>query len=1017
MSPAHPALPPRPRRRTVMAGGALTAAAAALPAAPARAAEPVVLRTRGLRVTVDPDFPRVVRYTHTPTGGVLYGQDVPAASLLVDGVEVVPDRVTHTLRGVRAIAYVLEFASGGRIDAEIEAEDATVTFRITGITETPGFRVGTLELPGLALLSVRSDQPGATVRTAIVQLDRAKEGDTAFAVTADTAAGGARSGCAYAVLHTADVGAGLESNSVTDQVSAVPGSAWENGRLWRRTERRDGYVTCSLTPGQWTYRAAGAKDTDTEPLPYARVVLTGDRNGDGIVDWQGAAVALRALLPRPVGAESQHLRVVPHIPYLNSSAAENPFLCTLDNVKRIALATDGLRQFTLLKGYQGEGHDCAHPDYAGHYNERAGGLDDLNTLLGEGRRWDSHFAVHVNATESYPEAHAFSEELVDKTFLGWDGKDQSYRIRARRDLTSGDIAARFRRLREETDDGLDSLYVDVFRESGWTSDRLQRELRAQGWTVTTEWGHGLERSAVWSHWATDVTYGADTSRGINSTLARFLMNHYKDVFSDRAPLLGVPRLYDVEGWQGRVDWNVFLKGVWENNPPAKYLQAYPISRWDERRIVFEDGTEAAYDASGTRVVTTDGRVVLRGGAYLLPWEPRRAGHPDRLYHYSVDGGSSTWRLPRGWAGVRRVAVHRLTDQGREFAGWAAVEDESVTLTAEPGTAYTVYRGRRSAPRDPRWGQGTGLRDPYFNSGGLRHWSVSGACEVRRSGIGQYEAFLGTDGAAAGIRQRVTGLRAGTAYTASVQVEIGATAGERRAVTVTVTEPDGTAHHNRLDVSTLVNSQESDVKAGTRFHRVPVYFTAPAGPVELAVSVAAGDARVRVAHARVAKGTRPVKAGALVHEDFENVPHGLGPFVGCNIRTHLSELNAPYTQRGWNGKQIDDVLSGRWSLKCRATSKSVQYRSIPCTVPFRPGRRYRVAFDYQSETTATWLTGVDEPATRLLREDALPRTSSTTRFSYEFTAPDSGDAWVGMRSETSNSTEIVIDQFTVTDLDA
>ncbi|WP_374215114.1 hypothetical protein [Streptomyces longispororuber] len=56
------------------------------------------------------------------------------------------------------------------------------------------------------------------------------------------------------------------------------------------------------------------------------------------------------------------------------------------------------------------------------------------------------------------------------------------------------------------------------------------------------------------------------------------------------------------------------------------------------------------------------------------------------------------------------------------------------------------------------------------------------------------------------------------------------------------------------------------------------------------------------------------------------------------RTHRSELNTPYIQRGWNGKQIDDVLSGRWSLKCRATSKSVQYRSIPCTVPFRPGRR-------------------------------------------------------------------------------
>ncbi len=41
-------------------------------------------------------------------------------------------------------------------------------------------------------------------------------------------------------------------------------------------------------------------------------------------------------------------------------------------------------------------------------------MKDLNTLLEEGGKWGADFGVHVNATESYPEAKAFSEQLVDK---------------------------------------------------------------------------------------------------------------------------------------------------------------------------------------------------------------------------------------------------------------------------------------------------------------------------------------------------------------------------------------------------------------------------------------------------------------------------------------------------------------------------------------------------------------------------------------------------------------------------
>ncbi len=472
------------------------------------------------------------------------------------------------------------------------------------------------------------------------------------------------------------------------------------------------------------------------------VVVTGDRNGDGTVDWQDAALAMRDIMVEPPGADEQHLRVVPHIAFNFASQATNPFLTTLDNVKRVHLATDGLRQFTLLKGYQSEGHDSAHPDYGGNHNTRAGGLADLNTLLRVGKRWNSDFAVHVNTTESYPVAHAFSESLVDPRNPQWDWLDQSYRIDPRRDLVSGDLVRRFRQLREETDPALNTLYIDVFRESGWNSDRLQRELRAQGWQITTEWGHGLERSALWAHWAAETDYGPDTSRGINSRLIRFLRHHQKDVFADKWPLLGTAKLGTFEGWQGKTDWEAFYRLLWTENLPAKYLQAFPIQTWHEHRITFAGPTRTAVsDADGTRTITTDGRVVCTGGTYLLPWEPRRATAPAKLYHYNPRGGRTTWVLPRGWSRLRTVVLHRLTDRGRADAVELPVRRGRVSIEAAPGQPYVLTR-RRERPRDPRWGEGTPVRDPHFNSGTLDAWQVSGPARAVRSPLGDWELVVG-----------------------------------------------------------------------------------------------------------------------------------------------------------------------------------------------------------------------------------------------------------------------------------
>ncbi|GAA2288308.1 hypothetical protein GCM10010431_01340 [Streptomyces kunmingensis] len=1037
LPPADPSTEPKgPSRRTVVAAAGAAAGTTmtlGLTGAATAANTPgtAVLRSPDLEVRVATGFPAVVSYTDRATGAVLHAQPDPVTTVLVDGVAHTP-KVTATT-GTGHADYRLTLTGPGAtttdlpstIDVRITVEGDRVHWRVTRIRDTAALRVGTLRIPGLALLSVRSDQPGAALLAAKVQLDKAKSGDTLVRPKADSPAE-TPSGCAYAVVAHDTLGGAVETNTVYDKPDSA--SSWENGRLWRETVRAaDGRTEARLVPGQWTHRAATAPVDATEPLPYATVIITGDRNGDGVVDWQDAAIAFRDIAVTPRGADEQHLRVVPHIPFNFASQATNPFLATLDEVKRIHLATDGLRQYTLLKGYQSEGHDSAHPDYAGNYNTRAGGLDDLNTLVREGSKWNSDFGVHVNATESYPVANAFSETLVDKTNKQWDWLDQSYRIDQRRDLVSGDIIKRFADLRRDAHPALNTLYIDVFRESGWTSDRLQRTFRDQGWNVTSEWGHGFERSSLWSHWATETDYGPDTSRGINSRLIRFVRHHQKDVFADKWPtLLGVARMGNYEGWTGKTDWTTFYRLIWTHSLPAKYLQAQPITTWDEHEITFSGATRTSVsDATGTRRITTDGRLVYDDGAYLLPWEPRKATDPAKLYHYNPAGGTSSWRLPRAWAGLSRVALYRLTDQGRVFVTHVPVSSGQVTLEADADQPYVLYRRRTDLDRDPGWGQGTALRDPGFHSGSLRSWQVAGPASVERSDLGDHELVI-APGAAATVAQRLTRLAPGT-YAASVQVEVGATAGQRRKASLEVRTADGVTATNWTDTSTAVNYVAADRKHGTRFQRMFTYFTVPegGGPTTLTLRAAAGPARVRFDNVRIVRATRPaLPQGVLAAEDFEHVPQGWGPFVkgdaggSTDPRTHIAQRHAPFTQRGWNGKTIDDVIDGTQSLKSRGENTGLVHRTVPHTVRFVPGKRYRVRLRYECELAGqyAWITGVDDPAPRELGRQDLPVAVAPTLLEYEFAAPVRGDVWVGLRKVGDDGTaEFTLDAFEVTEV--
>ncbi|MGX6743924.1 endo-alpha-N-acetylgalactosaminidase family protein [Streptomyces xantholiticus] len=972
-------------------------------------AGPVISSGR-LSVAVADDFPRVLSYTDRASGASLLGSTAPVTEVTLNGkpYEVRTDAAPRFEGSAARYTLVFPELPGVAMDAVLSVSGRAVTFKITAVRDTEAFRVGTIDIPGHDLVSVGSTEQGAATAFTRLDPDSTRTADVFADVTAATPADAAPVGASYAIVNTGSLAAAVESNSSYDRPSGPTGG--DDARFWHQARKKaDGSTRVGVRSGQWTYRGDGAPQPESGGnLPWAKVVVTPDANGDRTVDWQDGAIAFRTIGVTAPGSKDTPDRVITHIPFNFASQATHPFLRTLDDVKRISLATDGLGQLAVLKGYGAEGHDSAHPDYGGNYNKRAGGLTDLNKLLEDGEKWGATFGVHVNATESYPEANAFDEKLVDKTKPGWNWLNQSYYIDQRRDINSGDLARRFRQLRDETHRSLNFLYIDVYYTHGWIADKTIQAVRNQGWHVGTEWADKFERASLWSHWANDLDYGGKTNKGLNSQIIRFIRNGEKDIWNNH-PVLGQTALEDFEGWTGETDWNAFYDNIWQRDLPAKYLQHERISRWNGNDIRFTGGLRGTVE-DGRRTFYDHDRKVLDGDRYLLPWDGGK-----KLYHYNQAGGTSSWAVD----GNATYTVYKLTDNGRVKTGTVRPKDGRITLSAPAGQPYVLYPQHAPEQRDARWGEGGPVADPGFNDAGLDDWTTAGSVGRDTDDQGRNSAALGGPGAAS-LTQQLGGLQAGERYTASAWIEVEP--GKSRRTTLSIGGESVT-----LERSTARNQVAASDWHSTYLQRAKVSFTAPDGTATLRIDAAAdSDARVRIDDVRVVAGAPATEPGALVHEDFEAVDQGWGPFLkgdaggATDPRTHVSRLHAPYTRAGWNGKLIDDVIGGKESLKAHDENTGLVYRTAPWTVPMKDGHSYRVQYDYQSSHAGAyaWVTGYDRATGGSVETRRTPvgQQRTTGHFAETVTA-GCGDTWTGLRkrADAPDGADFVMDGFTVTDL--
>ena len=1052
------------------------------------------IQSKVLKAVIDQAFPRVKEYTLN--GHTLPGQVQQFNQVFINNHRITPE-VTYKKINETTAEYEMKLRDEANLinadmTVRLQVVDNQLHFDVTKIVNhnqvTPGQKIdderkllSTISFLGNALVSVSSEQAGAKFDGATMSNNTHVSGDDHIEVTnpmKDLA-----KGYMYGFVSTDKLAAGVWSNS---QNSYGGGSNdWTRLTAYKETVGNANYVGIHSSEWQWEKAYKGIVFPEyTKELPSAKVVITEDANADKKVDWQDGAIAYRSIMNNPQGWEKVKDITAYRIAMNFGSQAQNPFLMTLDGIKKINLHTDGLGQGVLLKGYGSEGHDSGHLNYA-DIGKRIGGVEDFKALIEKAKKYGAHLGIHVNASETYPESKYFNEKILRKNpdgsySYGWNWLDQGINIDAAYDLAHGRLA-RWEELKNKLGEGLDFIYVDVWGngQSGdngaWATHVLAKEINKQGWRFAIEWGHGGEYDSTFQHWAADLTYGGYTNKGINSAITRFIRNHQKDSWvgdyrsyggAANYPLLGGYSMKDFEGWQGRSDYNGYVTNLFAHDVMTKYFQHFTVSKWEngtpvtmsdngstykwtpEMRVELVDAdnnkvvvTRKSNDVNSPqyreRTVTLNGRVIQDGSAYLTPWNWDANGKKlptdkEKMYYFNTQSGATTWTLPSDWANSK-VYLYKLTDQGKTEEKELTVTDGKITLDLLANQPYVLYRSKQTNP-EMSWSEGMHIYDQGFNSGTLKHWTISGDASkaeiVKSQGANEMLRIQGNKSTVS-LTQKLTGLKPNTKYAVYVGVDNRSNA--KASITVNTGEKEVTSYTNKSLALNYVKAyahntrrDNATVDDTSYFQNMYAFFTtgSDVSNVTLTLSREAGDEATYFDEIRTFEnnssmyGDNHDTAKGTFKQDFENVAQGIFPFVIGGIegvednRTHLSEKHDPYTQRDWNGKKVDDVIEGNWSLKTNGlvSRRNLVYQTIPQNFRFEAGKTYRVTFEYEagSDNTYAFVVGKGEfqsgrrgnQASNLEMHE-LPNTwtdsKKAKKVTFLVTGAETGDTWVGIYS--------------------
>lgn len=539
-----------------------------------------------------------------------------------------------------------------------------------------------------------------------------------------------------------------------------------------------------------------------------------------------------------------------------------------------------------------------------------------------------------------------------------------------------------------------------------------------------------------------------------------------------APLLGGYSMKDFEGWQGRSDYKAYIDNLFAVNLPVKFSQHYELMEWTEGEPVNMNDNNENYswtpgmkavlqdeknkdtltitrqsndyendiDGYRTRTMSLNGKKVFEGQpgseTYLIPWYWDANGEDlskkeQKLYHWNTKGGETTWEVPKDWKGS--VKVYELTENGKANEKDVAIVNGKLTLTANEKTAYVIYR-QVVEGESVQWSEGMHIFDTGFNSASLDNWDIKGdkeAVSITKSEGNNNMLTISDNNEKSSVTQKVTELKPNTKYVAYVGVDNRSDS--KASITVNsngrevsnFTEKSIAKNYVRAYSHNTLSGEQakqdgqmnSTVDGSSYFQNMYVFFETgdDVSNVTLTLSKEGGNEASYFDDIRICENNANNRVSDTQFvQNFEDIAQGIYPFVIGNIegvednRTHLSELNAPYTQRGWNQKSVNDVIGGKWSLKTNGLTEgnTLVYQTIPQNFRFEPGATYKVSFDYEAGSDGIYalVTGnTPFEENGVLTKEPLASTANAEKggksghYSFELKGDESGQSWFGIYS--------------------
>ena len=610
---------------------------------------------------------------------------------------------------------------GMEISLKMTIKENKLRMEVTGIEEGET-KLQYLNFPNQNLASVTSRDLGKTA--SVVTTGDWNNIVEEFGDVNDLAPG--TKGKTYAFINNDKFAVTVDNNTIEGGNRVVLST--EN-----RGDESGNFKKTGIANGTWTYKEVVSDKTDLgtnyfqKELPWSEVIIARDENKDSKIDWQDAAILYRDNMKIPVGGAD----IKNNMSYIdfNIGYTQNPFLRSLDTVKKLSNYTDGFGQLVLHKGYQAEGHDDSHPDYGGHIGIRQGGTKDFNKLIEEGKKYNAKIGVHINATEYMLDAFETPETIVNKNAPGWGWLDQAYYVDQRKDITTGDLFRRLDMLKADAPD-LSWVYVDVYTGNGWNAHQLAEKVNSLGYMIATEMNGPLEQNVPWTHWGGDPAY---PNKGNASTIMRFMKNDTQDSFLSDPLVKGNKHLL-AGGWgtkhtiEGEYGTEVFYNQVL----PTKYMQNFKIMTMNKDEVTFEknlravrEGENINYYKDSRLVATTPENSINEKGIgktkLFLPWNP--VEEDEKIYHWNPLGTTSTWDLPSKWAGKSKLYLYELTDLGKTYVKDIAVVNGKVKLDVKKDTPYLLLKEPAKSEISD-WGDGAQIKDPGLDSQSWDYWNKS-----------------------------------------------------------------------------------------------------------------------------------------------------------------------------------------------------------------------------------------------------------------------------------------------------